>query len=277
MRQSSEPSDELKAPSPRGPHVVVGIGASAGGLDAIERFFDHVPSQSGLTFVVVQHLSPDFRSLMDELEEDPAELQALYQDLLVGVTQFFRDPDAFDILRSEVVPVICERSSDEEVRVWVPGCATGEEAYSLAILFREHMDRLKQPRDVRIFATDVHRPSLEIAANGRHRESAIKGLPAAHLRRYFSRRDDDFVVSKQIRQMVIFAPHNLTKDPPFTKLDLISCRNLLIYLNPQVQRKVLTLFHFGLSTGGVLLLGPSESLTELSDEFQVIGGASSIE
>lgn len=142
MRQSSEPSDELKAPSPRGPHVVVGIGASAGGLDAIERFFDHVPSQSGLTFVVVQHLSPDFRSLMDELEEDPAELQALYQDLLVGVTQFFRDPDAFDILRSEVVPVICERSSDEEVRVWVPGCATGEEAYSLAILFREHMDRL---------------------------------------------------------------------------------------------------------------------------------------
>lgn len=454
-------------------HMVVGIGASAGGLEAIEKFFDHVPEDSGLTFVVVQHLSPDFKSLMDELlarhtrlpiyrvesgmpikpnaiyliprkknmvlsfgklmltdqdqkpglnlpidiffqsmaqdlgeraiavvlsgtgsdgsrgikevheagglvivqdpetaafdgmpkaaittgladlvlppadmpakimqysrhpvraeiakgkfdiqsgseaaavfsllrrnfgvdfalykpstlsrrlerrmtlqnvgsladyvailEADPDELDRLYRDLLVEVTQFFRDKEAFDVLKSEVIPRLFEQVSPHDgLRVWVPGCATGEEAYSLAMLFHEYAQAHQCNTDVKIFATDVHRTSLEIAGAGVYREASVLDMPRTYLDRYFVHKRNQYVVQQELRKMVIFAPHNLTKDPPFTKLDLISCRNLLIYLNPPTQRKILTLFHFGLRTGGVLFLGPSESVADLEEEFDVI-------
>ncbi len=454
------------------PHFVVGIGASAGGLEAIEHFFDHVPADSGIAFVVVQHLSPDFKSLMDELlarhtkmpihrvedgmtvepnavyliprkknmvlsagqlkltdqdqkpgpnlpidiffqslahergdravavvlsgtgsdgsrglkevheagglvmvqdpetaafdgmpkaalatgladlvlppssmperilqyshhpvrsdihkarfdiqsgdalatvfsllrrhfgvdfslykpstlsrrlerrmtlqnaaglndyltllETDSEELDHLYRDLLVEVTQFFRDKDAFDVLKNDVIPKLFEEASDDGLRVWVPGCATGEEAYSLAMLFHEYAQTHRCNIDVKIFATDVHRTSLEIAGAGVYRESSVADMPRSYLERYFVHKRNQFVIHQDVRKMVIFAPHNLTKDPPFTKLDLITCRNVLIYLNPPTQRKILTLFHFGLRTGGVLFLGPSESVADLEEEFDIV-------
>jgi two-component system CheB/CheR fusion protein len=205
------------------------------------------------------------------LEADSEELDHLYRDLLVEVTQFFRDKDAFQILRTEVVPKLFEQASAEDgLRIWAPGCATGEEAYSLAMLFHEHAQTHKGNVDVKIFATDVHRTSLELAGAGAFREASIAELPRYYLDRHFVHKRNQYVVNQELRKMVIFAPHNLTKDPPFTKLDLITCRNLLIYLNPATQRKILTLFHFGLRTGGVLFLGPSESLVDLEDEFDVI-------
>lgn len=453
-------------------HFVVGIGASAGGLEAIENFFDHVPADSGLTFVVVQHLSPDFKSLMDELlarrtklpihrvedsmsiepnavyliprkknmvlssgklmlteqdqkpgpnlpidiffqslaqdrgdraiavvlsgtgsdgsrglkdiheagglvivqdpdtaafdgmpkaalatgladlvlapaampakilqysqhpvradirkvrfdfqagdelsmifsllkrhfgvdfalykpstlnrrlerrmmlqgaatltnyvallESDPDELDHLYRDLLVEVTQFFRDKEAFDALRNEVIPKLYEQATDDGLRIWVPGCATGEEPYSMAMLFHEYAHKHQCNIDVKIFATDVHRTSLEIAGAGLYSESSVADMPRAYVERYFVHKRNQFAIHQDIRKMVIFAPHNLTKDPPFTKLDLIACRNVLIYLNPQTQRKIMTLFHFGLRMGGVMFLGPSESIGDLEEEFDVI-------
>lgn len=205
------------------------------------------------------------------LEADPDELDHLYRDLLVEVTQFFRDMQAFDVLKSEVIPKLFEQASpDEGLRIWVPGCATGEEPYSLAMLFHQYAQAHARNIDIKIFATDVHRTSLEIAGAGLFRESSVAELPRAYLEQYFVRKRNQFAVNQELRKMVIFAPHNLTKDPPFTKLDLITCRNVLIYLNPATQRKILTLFHFGLRTGGVLFLGPSESVGDLEEEFDVI-------
>lgn len=205
------------------------------------------------------------------LEADPDELDHLYRDLLVEVTQFFRDKNAFDIIKNDVIPKLFEQASpDDGIRIWVPGCATGEEAYSLAMLFHEFAQEHKRNIDVKIFATDVHRTSLEAAGAGVYREASVLDMPRHYLERYFVQKRGQYVVNQDLRKMVIFAPHNLTKDPPFTKLDLITCRNVLIYLNPATQRKVLTLFHFGLRTGGVLFLGPSESISDLEEEFDTI-------
>jgi len=205
------------------------------------------------------------------LEADSDELDHLYRDLLVEVTQFFRDKEAFENIKSDVIPKLFEQASqDDGLRIWVPGCATGEEAYSLAILFHEYAQAHKRNIDVKIFATDVHRTSLEIASAGAYREASVLDMPRQYLERYFIHKRNQFVIHQDVRKMVIFAPHNLTKDPPFTKLDLVVCRNVLIYFNPATQRKVMTLFHFGLRTGGVLFLGPSETLGELEEEFDVI-------
>lgn len=205
------------------------------------------------------------------LEADSDELDHLYRDLLVEVTQFFRDKNAFDIIRNEVIPKLFEQASpDDGIRIWTPGCATGEEAYSLAMLFHEFAQQHKRNIDVKIFATDVHRTSLEAASAGIYREASVLDMPRPYLERYFVQKRGQYAVNQELRKMVIFAPHNLTKDPPFTKLDLITCRNVLIYLNPPTQRKVLTLFHFGLRTGGVLFLGPSESVSDLEEEFDIV-------
>jgi two-component system, chemotaxis family, CheB/CheR fusion protein len=205
------------------------------------------------------------------LEADSDELDHLYRDLLVEVTQFFRDKEAFEVLKNEVIPKLFEQASAEDgLRIWAPGCATGEEAYSLAILFHDYADKQKRNVDIKIFATDVHRTSLEFAGAGIYRETSVANLPRPYLDRYFVHKRNQYAVNQELRKLVIFAPHNLTKDPPFTKLDLIVCRNVLIYLNPPTQRKILTLFHFGLRTGGVLFLGPSETVSELEEEFDVV-------
>ncbi len=205
------------------------------------------------------------------LTEVPAELNLLYKDLLIGVTEFFRDPDAFVRLQVEVLPKLFEAIQDErEIRCWVACCATGEEAYSLAILIHEYATSLGRTPNVRIFATDAHRASLEVASAGNYTEEQIKAVSRERRERYFVSKGDVFQVVPLLRKMVVFAPHDVLKDAPFTRLDLITCRNMLIYLQPAAQKKVLSLFYFGLNTGGVLFLGPSESLGDLDDELDTV-------
>jgi two-component system, chemotaxis family, CheB/CheR fusion protein len=213
----------------------------------------------------------DFEQYVAKVAADAQELNSLYHDLLIGVTQFFRDPEAFGLLEQDILPALLkDMPRDEEVRLWVPGCATGEEPYSLAMLIHEWLTAHERPINVKIFATDVHEEALKFAGAGIYPESVLNEVTPERLERYFSRQGNDFQVRGDLRQMIVFAQHNVIKDAPFTRLHLISCRNLLIYLQPLVQKKLLSLFHFGLRTGGVLFLGPSESLGDVSDEFATI-------
>ncbi|MEM9186579.1 MAG: chemotaxis protein CheB [Planctomycetota bacterium] len=215
--------------------------------------------------------SQNIDDYVERLRGDPEELNQLYRDLLIGVTRFFRDIQAFDALQTKVIADLVDGALDDsELRVWVAGCATGEEAYSLAILLDEAVAASGKRLRVKIFATDVHVGSLEFAGHGVYPEVALGDISTERMARYFKRTSGGFHVSADLRQMIVFAPHNLVKDAPFTKLDLISCRNMLIYLQPQAQQKVLSLFHFGLKTGGSLLLGPSESVGEIGDEFDIV-------
>jgi two-component system, chemotaxis family, CheB/CheR fusion protein len=212
--------------------------------------------------------SLDLEDYVKRLVESPDELNLLYRDLLIGVTRFFRDREAFERLEKDILPeALSSIPPDEEFRAWVAGCATGEEAYSLAILLLECMEKMQRPMQAKIFATDVHRASLDFASQGIYREAALEEMGPERVARHFVRKGDGFHVSQELRQMVVFAQHNIIRDAPFTKLDLISCRNMIIYFQPLAQRKAISLFHFGLKTGGVLFLGPSESPGELADEF----------
>ena len=213
----------------------------------------------------------DLDHYVERIRKDAAELDALYRDLLIGVTQFFRDREAFALLETQIMPeLLAKLGPDDELRVWVAGCATGEEAYSLAIVIRECMDARGMTNPARVFATDVHREALRVAATGLYSEASLADMSAARRERFFASKDGLFQVVPALRSLVVFAPHNLLRDAPFTKLDLVSCRNLLIYLQPGAQRRALSLFHFGLKTGGTLFLGPSEALADLADEFAVV-------
>ncbi len=174
------------------------------------------------------------------------------------------------MLESEVLPEMLKRHPDgEEFRVWVAGCATGEEAYSIAMLLDELMTPM-QRQNVKIFATDAHRASLDSASSGIYKESSMSNISPERLGRYFTQTGEDYQIAKELRQMIVFAEQNVIKDAPFTRLNLISCRNMLIYFQPGIQKKVISLFHFGLRTGGVLMLGPSEGVGDLEDEFKPI-------
>ena len=215
--------------------------------------------------------SDSLEEYVDLVVNDSEELNLLYKDLLIGVTQFFRDPEAFKLLEERILPEVLLRiPKDQEVRVWVAGCATGEEAYSIAILLHERFTAMKRDINVKIFATDVHKSSLETASVGIYRKNSLTNVTTTRLENYFTENANGYQVSPSIRNMVVFAAHNLIKDAPFTRMDLISCRNMLIYLQPLAQKKVLSLFHFALKTGGTLFLGPSESTGDLTDEFETI-------
>ena len=203
------------------------------------------------------------------VESDEEETLLLYRDLLVEVTQFFRDPEAFKVLRDDIIPKIVEGSDpNSELRVWVPGCATGEEAYTYAILLHDALIQANRAQTFKIFATDVHKNSLETASTAVYPQEAIEHVPTDLRSRYFNISNGLAHVKRELRQSVIFASNDLTKDPPFTKIDLISCRNVLIYLELKVQKRILSLFHFGLKTGGTLVLGPSETLGDIDNEFE---------
>lgn len=205
------------------------------------------------------------------LEEDKEELELLYRDLLVEVTSFFRDSAAFHLLRRDIIPNIVDQSSeDDSIRIWVPGCATGEEAYSIAMLFHEAATRRMARPDIKVFATDVFRGSLESASSGIYSGEALTKVPADLRQRYFVRHGDLFQVSKDLRKIVVFAPHDITKDPPFTKIDFLSCRNVLIYFDPEVQKRVIANFHFALRVHGHMFLGSSESVGDYSREFEAL-------
>ncbi|XZE22330.1 chemotaxis protein CheB [Pirellulaceae bacterium SH449] len=214
---------------------------------------------------------PDLDEYFALVKNDRAELDALYRDLLVGVTSFFRDPQAFSILENRVFPDLLAKHGDlQEVRLWVAGCATGEEAYSMAILLDEALRKSGRRIQAKVFATDVHSKSIEFAAAGVYPADSLTSMSEQRKQQYFVPIKDQYRVTSELRNLVVFAQHNITKDAPFTHMDLISCRNLLIYLLPPAQNKALSLFHFGLKTGGVLMLGPSENVGELASEFESI-------
>lgn len=204
------------------------------------------------------------------LRQDPKEHQHLFREMLIGVTEFFRDPLAFAILKDKTIPVmLASKEAGDSIRVWVPGCATGEEAYSIAILLREAIGSQKSGLKVQIFATDIDDRSIDAARAGRFR-APLQGISSEREQRWFTRDDADFYIAKSVREMCIFSTHSVIKDPPFSRLDLISCRNLLIYLNADLQDRLFHTFHYALRPGGFLLLGPSESLARSSDLFDVV-------
>lgn len=212
----------------------------------------------------------DIDEYAERLRKGRDELDVLYRDLLIGVTRFFRNEEAFAVLEHKVLPELFRKGpSDAPLRVWVAGCATGEEAYTLAIMLAE-LSAKHGNRPVKIFATDVHRGSIEVAARGIYGEESIANVTPERLERWFLKRTGGYQVVPDIRQMVVFAAHNVIKDAPFTRMDLISCRNMLIYLLPPAQQKVLSLFHFSLNKGGVCFLGPSESPGALFHDFETI-------
>lgn len=213
---------------------------------------------------------PDLRSYIRYMEENPSEIGLLQKDLLIGTTHFFRDAQAFETLKQNVLPLVFKnKGEDKEIRIWVAGCSTGEEAYTLAILLHEVMEKLDEPFSAKIFATDLDKESIDFASQGIYPERLVSGLPPELLKRYFVNIHDAYHVRKDIRKMVVFAQHNILKDPPFINLDVISCRNMLIYFQAEMQRKVLSLFHFALNPNGFLFLGPSETIGKLSNLFSM--------
>ena len=210
------------------------------------------------------------REYLHYMQNYPGEAGVLFRELLIGVTRFFRDREVFDALSEQWMPVILGRKDSRETRIWVAGCSTGEEAYTLAILAKETMQRANISRDVKIFATDIDREAIQSAANGVYPESIAADVPPEFLTKYFFRQKDSFQITRSIREMVVFAQHNLIKDPPFTRIDLVSCRNLLIYLQPILQQKVLEFFNFSLSPSGILLLGSSESTGDMGAYFETL-------
>ena len=207
------------------------------------------------------------------LQQTPAELEALFRDLLIGVTHFFRDPEAFKALEAQIIPkLFAGKLAGALIRVWVPGCSTGEEAYSIAILLQEHLESLKQGYKVQVFATDIDSQAIVTARAGLYPASIAADIPPEKLARFFVAEPDGsaYRIHKGIRDLLIFSEQDVIKDPPFSKLDLISCRNLLIYMNSDLQKKLIPLFHYTLNPGGFLFLGTSETVGEFLDLFTVL-------
>ena len=215
----------------------------------------------------VLHLD-SVREYLEELRANSKELELLFRDLLIGVTQFFRDPSAFEALQTKAIPnLIAGKGPDDQVRIWVPGCATGEEAYSIAILLKEAAAILPASPKIMIFATDIDDRALEVARAGRYTRAQLDSMAEQRLERWFIREGERYCVSPEIRALCVFSVHNVLRDPPFSKLDLISCRNLLIYLDAALQDRLIPIFHYALRPGGFLFLGPSESIARQETYF----------
>lgn len=209
------------------------------------------------------------REYYELLLENANEQSVLYKELLIGVTKFFRDPEAFQYLEEKVIPrIFNEKQGAEELRIWIAGCSTGEEVYSLAILFEEYRTQKNIDIAIKIFATDVDKKAVEYASYGIYNESILADITEQRVLNYFDQLGDNFKVKNHLREMVVFAKHNVFKDPPFNKIDFLSCRNLLIYFQPVLQDKTLALFHFALRKGGTLFLGSSESTSGFEDMFE---------
>jgi two-component system CheB/CheR fusion protein len=217
---------------------------------------------------MAQHAIDDADVYARYLKENPDEVRALFKELLINVTSFFRDPEAFAMLETEILPKLCHEKPDNTVfRAWVAGCASGEEAYSIAILLRELMTKSQQEFKVQIYSTDLSEEVIAIARAGIYPPNIVQDVSPDRLRRFFIKEDKGYRVKKEIREMVVFAIQNVIKDPPFTKLDLLSCRNLMIYLEAELQKRLIPAFHYALKPGGVLFLSPSESIGNYTDLF----------
>ncbi len=218
--------------------------------------------------------SGDSNAYIEMLRNDPAELDLLANDLLINVTTFFRDAKVFDLLAKKFVPnLVRAQSGDYTFRVWIAGCSTGEEAYSIAILFREEITASKLNVKLQIFASDVDAEAIAYAREGLYPETVASDISSARLARFFTREDHGYRVAPELRATVVFTVQDVLADPPFSRLDLVSCRNLLIYLLPEAQAKVMSIFHFALREGGLLLLGNSETVGNLGNHFEIAAKA----
>lgn len=204
------------------------------------------------------------------LGSNPSEIKKLFKDLLIGVTSFFRDETAFKVLKNEINYRLKNKTSNGTFRVWVPGCSTGEEAYSIAMLVHEILAETNQHHNIQIFATDIDLTALEIARAAIYSKNKIDNISSTRLQRFFTLENNYYRIKPEIRKMVTFGSQNIIHDPPFTRLDMLSCRNLLIYLNADLQEKLIPVFHFSLKPEGILFLGPSESISDHPDLFQLI-------
>ncbi len=222
------------------------------------------------------HHMKNIAAYLPYLRENPQEVEILFNELLIGVTSFFRDPAAWEALKTMALPaLLAERAPEQTLRAWVTGCSSGEEAYSLAMLFKEALDSIKPQKlaktfSLQIFATDLDAKTIEKAREGLYPVNITAEVSPDRLERFFVKTERGYRVNKEIREMVIFAQQNLIMDPPFTKLDLLCCRNLLIYLTPELQKKLLPLFHYSLSPGGILFLGNSETIGGFTDLFATL-------
>lgn len=217
------------------------------------------------------HQLPDLTAYSHFMHDNPAEATALLKDLLISVTNFFRDAEAFEALERDIVPKLFDgKTTDDQVRVWVPGCATGEEAYTVTMLLLEYAAELPFAPQVQVFATDIDEDAIATAREGFYTINDVADVSPERLGRHFVNEGDGYRVRREIRERVLFAVHNILKDPPFAHLDLATCRNFLIYLNRTAQRRVMDVLHFALNAGGYLMLGNSESVDGSPDLFSVV-------
>jgi len=254
-------------------------------IDSVRRIFVLIRASTGLDFSnyklntihrrierrMAVHQIERIEDYIRYLQQKSVEVETLSKDMLIMVTNFFRDPEAFEVLKEKVIQALLKnKESDSPVRVWVPGCGTGEEAYSIAMLLAEGMDKLKKHFSVQIFGTDLDAEAIEYARGGIYPEAIAADVSAERLKLFFMNENDRYKVKNQIREAVVFAVQNLIKDPPFSKLDIVSCRNVLIYMDTVLQKKVLPLFHYVLVPGGYLFLGSSETISGFNDCFSTI-------
>lgn len=215
------------------------------------------------------HQLPDYEQYVTYLRENPQEVQVLFNELLIGVTKFFRDHAAFESLQPKLISLVKKKQKDDPIRIWIAGCSTGEEAYSVAIMVMEYIDELKSSKTpkVQIFATDLDANAIEQARAGFYFSNISSEVSPERLERFFVKKNNGYVVKKEIREMIVFAQHNLIKDAPFTKLDLLCCRNVMIYLTADLQSKIIPVFNYSLHINGLLFLGPAESVGNYNDLF----------
>lgn len=268
-------------------HDDAGIGASE---DSLGRLFLRLRTECNVDFSCYKrgtverrlarrlalHAVDDVDAYIKVIDANRDEARALCSDLLIRYTEFFRDPEAFEALGDTVFPHLLRGGDDgAPLRIWVPGCASGEEVYSIAICVLEYLSSRSLAKPVQIFGTDLSEEALEVARTGRYPENITRKVSPERLHRFFVKEGDRYRIAKSIRDLCTFARHNITHDPPFSRIDLISCRNLLIYLNPQLQRRVMPAFHFALKHDGMLMLGLSESVGSHSDLFAAVDDARS--
>jgi two-component system CheB/CheR fusion protein len=270
-----------------GRHPYLNSSSSPGNLaqeeDRLKRIFRLLQSRNGTDFSRYKRTTVERRLArrmalrqVDGLEQydellrnEPDEVQALAQDFLIRVTGFFRDPQTFADLSEFVLPALFEhRSPKEPLRIWVPGCASGEEAYSIAMVLLEYLGDRADSFRVQIFATDLSEAAIEKARTGLYTDGIAADVSPERLQRFFVKLDDHYLISKSIRDLCVFARHDVTRDPPFSRLDLVSCRNLLIYLDQTLQRQIISLFHYALNPSGFLVLGPSETIGRSAELFR---------
>jgi two-component system CheB/CheR fusion protein len=258
--------------------------SSAKPVHALQKIFSLIRARTGHDFSFYKrntvfrrierrmssHQLGEFTHYVRFLQENPAEVDALFKELLIGVTKFFRDREAFVQLKACLLPLLRQKPADSTVRVWAPGCSTGEEAYSLAMVLLECLNSVEPGKylKIQIFATDINPDGVDTARAGTYSDNIVPDVSPERLNRFFTKTEAGYRVKKEVRDVVVFAVHDLNKDAPFTKLDLLVCRNLLIYLSAELQKNLIPVFHYALNPGGLLFLGPSENLTGFQDLFQ---------